>query len=137
MKFPRSLRLAHGRFDAVPFLCVLFPMAFFLLFKDLLILPTGTELRMPAGTNVPALHPGAITLPVALDVEGRTYFENQLIAPGQLAGRLAAAVDRLGTSAVVVIHADRRLPYDRLLQVGELARRAGVVQVVLATQPER
>lgn len=137
MKFPRSLRLAHGRFDAVPFLCVLFPMAFFLLFKDLLILPTGVELRLPAGTNVPALHPGSITLPVALDAEGRTYFENQLIAPGRLSARLGEAVARLGTSAVVVIHADRQLSYDRLLEVGELARQAGVMQVVLATRPER
>lgn len=135
MKFPRTTRILKGQLDAVPFLCVLFPLAFFLLFQHLLVLPAGTLMELPAGGPEPALAPGDVTLTVALDAQGRVYFENQIASDAVLAARLPELVRGRQPLPVLVVYADRQVPYARLAAVGGIARRAGLPRVLLAARP--
>lgn len=137
MKFPRTTRILKGQFDAIPYLCVLFPMAFFLLFKDLLVLPLGTVLVLPGGEGQPAMDPGHPTVAVAVTASGRLYFENQSITEEKLAERLRQLPEQLGEPPVLVIYADAALPYEQVIRIGNLARDAGVALAVWATRPER
>lgn len=135
MKFPRTTRILKGPVDAAPFLCVLFPLAAFLLFQHLLVLPAGTLMELPAGGPESRLAPGDVPLSVALDGQGRVYFENQLASDAALAARLTELARGRQPLPVLVVHADRQVPYGRLAALGEMARRAGLPRVLLAARP--
>ncbi len=141
-RFPRKTRLLRGgAWDAAPFLCVLFPCAFFLLFQSQLVLPTGTILTLPrTGTNQMALlQPGRIMLVVAVDATGRYYFDNRLLNELQLGTELATRLRRVPVAAqddvVLYLLADREVTYEILNRVGRIARDAGIRDLVLAAQP--
>jgi biopolymer transport protein ExbD len=135
MKFPRTTQILKGQFDAVPYLCVLFPMAFFLAFKDMLVLPPGTVLILPGGLGQPALDPGRPTVAVAITSSGRLFFENQWITEEALSERLKGLPEQLGEPPVLIIYADASLPYHAVIRVGEIGRRAGVAEVLLGGAP--
>lgn len=131
MKFPRTTRILKGQFDAVPYLCVLFPLAFFLVFKDMLVLPPGTVLVMPGGMGQPALDPSRPTVSVAITQAGRLFFENQHISVESLESRLRELPDELGEPPVLVLYADQTLPIETVVQIAEMARQAGVAQTLI------
>ena len=141
-RFPRKTQLLKGKaWDAAPFFCVLFPCAFFFLFQNQLVRPTGTILNLPlGGTNLASLiPPGRILLGVAVDAGGRIFFDNRLLDEAQLGAELATRLARLAPAAaaevVLVLEADREVNYATISRVGRIARDAGIHELVLAALP--
>jgi len=140
-RFHRTTRLLKGdAWDLAPFLCVLFPMAFFLLFQNTLVRPTGSVLRLPgAGTNAPVIVPGRTLLVVAVDVAGRIFFDNRLLDATQLGPELAARMARLpptaAREAVLVLEADQGITHDAVEKLGRIARNAGIREIVITAHP--
>jgi len=140
-RFHRTTHLLKGdAWDLAPFLCVLFPLTFFLLFTHTLVRPTGSILVLPpAGTNAPTLPPGRQLLVVALDRDGRLYFENQQLDAKQLGAALTARVAMLpavtARELVLVLEADAGVSHASVERVGRLARQAGIRDVVVTAQP--
>lgn len=135
MRFQRTTRVLRGQWDAVPFLCVLFPLAFFLLFHQYLVLPRGTLVELPTGDG-PRLDPGLPRVVLAVDALGRVYFENQYVAEPELARRLAERRAQSRDLPVVVVQADRRVAHGALVRVGEIARQAGLTRVFFVARPQ-
>ena len=135
MRFPRTARVIRGQWDAIPFLCVLFPLAFFLLFHQYLVLPRGTLVELPAGDGV-RLDPASPRVVVAVDALGRVFFENQFVGEADLAKRLAERTAQSRELPVVVIQADRRVAHGALVRVAEIARQAGINRVFFVARPQ-
>ena len=135
MRFPRTARVIRGQWDAIPFLCVLFPLAFFLLFHQYLVLPRGTLVELPAGDGV-RLDPASPRVIVAVDALGRVFFENQFVGEADLAKRLAERRAQSRELPVVVIQADRRVAHGALVRVAEIARQAGLNRVFFVARPQ-
>jgi biopolymer transport protein ExbD len=138
MKFPRTTKLFRGQFDLAPFLCVIFVLLFFMLFGSFLVLPRGTRLELPAGDEAAGGWTGRGSLIVAIDANEQLYFENQIM-PGRedLVRRLQARTSGVGGARRLFLQADRRVRYERLMEVADLARRAGVEEVILSGQSAR
>lgn len=140
-RFHRTTRLLKGdAWDLAPFLCVLFCLAFFLLFQNLLVRPTGSVLRLPAaGTNAPVLAPGRPYLVVAVDASGRIYFDNRAIEAAKLGPELAVRLARMTPASaretVLVLELDQTITHAVVEQLGRIARTAGIREIVLAGQP--
>ena len=134
MRFPRTARVIRGQWDAIPFLCVLFPLAFFLLFHQYLVLPRGTLVELPAGDGV-RLDPASPRVVVAVDALGRVFFENQFVGEADLAKRFAERRAQSREVPVVVIQADRRVAHGALVRVAEIARQAGLNRVFFVARP--
>ena len=75
------------------------------------------------------------TIAVAIDGNGRLYFENQGIEENQLRGRLRQAVRESAEPITLLVQADKAVSYDMLIRLTLLARDAGVSQAWLATLP--
>ncbi len=131
MKFPRNARILRNQLDAAPFATVFFLLVIFLLLGSLVYTP-GVRLQLPVADNLPGT--ARPTVAVAIDVNGRLYFENQPIETNQLLARLKAVRTAAGPLALV-IQADQEVSYEALLHLTLLAREAGIAEAWLATLP--
>jgi len=137
MKFPRHSKLLRGPFDMAPFAAVLFLLVIFLMLGGLLPTP-GLPLQLPVTDDSPdkAL-PGTDkpTVAVAVDMEGRFFFANQMVTDDQLKSALKTATRRSREPLTLVIHADKTVTYGQLVHLTLLARDAGIQNALLATLP--
>ena len=132
MKFPRNARIFRGRLDVAPFAAVFFLLAIFLLLASLIHTP-GVLLQLPVASELPGTD-GA-TVCVAVATNGNLYYQNQLISDQQLMLSLRRAVSNSPEPLTLIVQADYRVYYGRLVSVAMLAREAGIYSAWLATVP--
>ena len=132
MKFPRNARIFRGQLDAAPFAAVFFLLVIFLMLGSLIYTP-GVPLQLPVANNLPGTDKP--TIAVAIDGNGRLYFEDQRVEENQLRGRLRQAVKESSEPLTLLVQADKTVSYDMLIHLTLLARDAGIAQAWLATLP--
>ena len=132
MKFPRNARIFRGELDVAPFATVFFLLILFVMLSSMVYTP-GVRLELPAGNNLPGLDKPAVA--VALDRNGRLYFENHLIEEDELRSRLQEAVQAAAEPLTLIIQADRAATREMLMRLTMLARDAGISQGFEATLP--
>ena len=131
MKFQRNARILKGQLDSAPFVALFFLLVIFLLLSWLIYTP-GLHLKLPyaeglAGTDRP-------TVTVAIDPNGRLYYDNQWVEESELRGKLKLAAQKTAGLALVV-KPDRSVSYEMLVRLAGVAREADISEVVLATLP--
>jgi biopolymer transport protein TolR len=97
------------------------------------LLKAGIPIQLPDSRAKPLDHtPHQVT--VTMDKEGTIYLDDDQIAPGELADRIAnLPKDDTGQAPLVVLRADKGLDYGRVVGVmGEL-NHAGVTSISLVT----
>lgn len=134
MKFPRNARMLKGHLDFAPFASVFFCLLIFVLLASLVYTP-GVHIELPP----PSVHQtGMAGLPVrvALDAAGHLIYENQLMTERDLKSELEIIVHRAYPEPVtLVLQADKRVTNERLSQVLQLARDAGITNAEEAVLP--
>lgn len=132
MKFPRNARIFRGQLDAAPFATVLFLLVLFLMLSTRVYTP-GVRLQLPVADNLSGTDKP--TVAVAIDGQGRLYFENQMLDSKQLALRLRDLSKGSAEPLTLLVQADRAVTYEQLMQLTLLARDAGINDAWLATLP--
>jgi len=132
MKFPRNARIFRSQLEVAPFAAVFFLLVIFLLLASLLYTP-GVRLQLPVADNLPGTDKP--TVAVALDKNGRLYFENQVIEEEDLKGRLRQAAKRSTEPLTLIVQMDKEVTYEMWLRLTLLARDQGITEALLATLP--
>jgi biopolymer transport protein ExbD len=133
MKFPRNAKILRSHFDVAPFAAVFFLLVIFLLFGTLI--PTaGIPLHPPAAAHLPGVD--GLTVDLAVDADGILYFKNQIVTRRVFVNGLMVATNHARAPLTLIIHADKSVSYDTLVQLTLLARDYGITNTVLATMPE-
>ena len=134
MKFPRNAKILRSPFEVAPFAAVLFLLVLFLMLGALLPAP-GIQFRLqpPTAGDLPGT--GQPTVAMAVDSAGRFYFANQIVSEAQLNSSLSNAVKKSRAPLTLVIHADKAVTEDQLIQLALLASHAGIQNALLATLP--
>jgi biopolymer transport protein ExbD len=132
MKFSRNARIFHGHLDAAPFAAVLFLLVIFLMAGSLVYTP-GVRLQLPVANDLPGTDQPSVS--VAVDKNGRLYFENQGIEEAELRGRLRRIADNSRPPVTLLVHADKDATYEMIVHLTLLAREAGIPEAFLATLP--
>jgi biopolymer transport protein TolR len=95
------------------------------------MLTAGVPIDLP-DSRAEALKEESRQITVSMDSDGRVFLDDQELAPGELAERLAN-VDKGANAPLVVLRADRGLDYGRVVSVmGEL-NAAGFKSISLVT----
>src|SRR5205823_4905332 len=102
VKFPRNARIIRGQLEVAPFAAVFFLLALFLLAGSLVYTP-GVHIQLPTANDLPGTDKPSVS--VALDGNGRLYFENQLIEESELRNRLARSVKSSRENLTLVVQA--------------------------------
>jgi biopolymer transport protein ExbD len=134
MRFPRHARILRSQLDAAPFAAVFFLLVMFMMLGSLVYTPGARlELRLPQangmmGTDKP-------TVSVAIDGDGRLYYQNQWIEENALRSKLKEVASSSAEPVTLVVQADKSVSYERLMHLALLARDARIQEVLLATLP--
>ncbi len=135
MKFPRNAKIFRGQLEAAPFAGVFFLLVIFMLLNSNLVFRPGILIQLPEDSERPS--PG-IAGPVAvivMDLNGRLYYESQMIQETDLTTRLKTEAG-LHPDLTLVIQADKAVSLGSWQRVARLANQAGVKKVLLASRPE-
>lgn len=134
MKFSRSVTIFRGQLDAAPFAAVFFCLVIFMMLGSLVYTPGARmDLQLPRADGLPGTDKPSVS--VAIDAEGRLYYENQWIEESELRRRLQAAVKKSADPLTLVVQADKAVSYEQCLQLALLGRDAGIGEALLATLP--
>jgi biopolymer transport protein ExbD len=135
MKFPRQVRILRGQFDVAPFAAVLFLLVIFLMVGALVpVQGLRVRLQPPVADDLPGTDKPPVAM--AVDSNGRFYFANQIVgSEAELKSDFSNAVANSREPLTLVIHADKSVTYDQLLQLTLIARDAGIQNALLATLP--
>lgn len=131
MKFPRSATILRSQLDAAPFASVLLALLIFLLLAMLMPVP-GIPLALPVA-DLPGV--AGPTVNLAVDSQGRLFYQNQMVSEAALTNALAAVAAGAAVKPTLVIHADKAVTYEQLVHLALLARAAGLTNSLLATLP--
>jgi biopolymer transport protein ExbD len=134
MKFPRNARIFRGQLDAAPFAAVFFLLLIFMMLGSLVYTPGARlQLQLPRADGLPGTDKPTVS--VAVDGDGRLYYENQWIEENDLRGRLREAAKKSPEPLTLVVQADKSVSYETCLRLALLARDAGIAEALLATLP--
>ena len=135
MKFPRNARIFRGQLDAAPFAAVFFLLVSFVMLGSFVYTP-GVIIKLPpAGDHAPQAGVTGPTLAVAVDANGRFYFQNQLVSESTLATRLQSAKASSTEPLTLIVQADQDTKRQSLDKLAGLARTAGIESLLLAELP--
>jgi biopolymer transport protein ExbD len=132
MKFPRNARIFRGQLDVAPFAIVFLLLVLFMMLSSLIYTP-GVHLQLPVANDLPGTD--APTISVAVDKNGRLYFQNQWIEENELKSRLRSYKTNSAEPVVVLVHADEKVDLKTLVHLELLLRDAGISEARLATLP--
>jgi biopolymer transport protein ExbD len=120
--------------DAAPFAAVFFLLVIFMMLGSLVYTPGARlELQLPQANGLPGTDKRPVW--VAIDADGRLYYENQGIEENDLRRRLQAVVKKSVEPMTLVVYADKAVSYEKCLRLAVLAREAGISEALLATLP--
>lgn len=132
MKFPRNARIFRGQLDVAPFAIVFLLLVLFMMLSSLIYTP-GVHIQLPIADDLPGTDKPALS--VAVDKEGRLYFENQRVEENDLKMRLHRVATNSSQPLVVLIHADEAVTMTMFAHLELLLRDAGISEAQLATLP--
>ena len=134
MKFTRNARLLRSQLDVAPFAGVFLLLVIFMMLGSLIYTPGARlELQLPQGSGLPGTDKPTVS--VAVDADGRLYYENQWVEETALRGRLKTLASKSAEPLTLVVYADKSVSYERLMRLTMLARDAGIREALLATLP--
>jgi biopolymer transport protein ExbD len=132
MKLPRNARIFRGHLDAAPFAAVFFLLVIFLMAGSLVYTP-GVRLQLPVANDLPGTDKPTVS--VAVDKNGRLYFENEAIEEAELRGQLRTRAQNSREPLTLLVHADKEATHEMIVRLTLLARDAGIPEAFLATLP--
>lgn len=136
MRFPRHARIFRGQLDAAPFAGVFFLVLIFITFNSQLVFTPGVRIELPQADGLPGT--ANPTVVVTVYPNGQLYFESQAIGEGELKKRLRAAADKARSQRAqltLVVLADKQTPNEVTFRLAELAREAGISELLQAVRP--
>ncbi|HOX57043.1 MAG TPA: biopolymer transporter ExbD [Candidatus Paceibacterota bacterium] len=134
MKFPRHATILRGQWDIAPFAAVFFLLVIFMMLGALVYTPGARlELQLPRADGLPGTDKPSVS--VAIDADGRLYYENQWIEEAALRRKLQAAAKKAAEPLTLVVQADKAVSYETCLRLALLGWEAGISEALLATLP--
>ncbi|HMP77711.1 MAG TPA: biopolymer transporter ExbD [Kiritimatiellia bacterium] len=129
--FSPSRRAPRGLLSIAPWVDLALVFLLVLIQLHATVLRPGVRLELPAAAFVDGARPGALVLTVPQ--EDMYFFQDERLTLDGLAIALARAA-RAQEDAALIVEADQRVAYGTLVALCNLARDAGIRDVMLATR---
>lgn len=111
---------------------IVFLLLIFFLLSSTFILQTGIKVQLPQTTVGEPVSERMLVISVARD--GSVYLNEDLVSRAGLVARIRQQL--VSREQIVVLRADRNLALDRVVEVMDVAKSAGVSRFLIATQAE-
>ncbi|MDI6791981.1 MAG: biopolymer transporter ExbD [bacterium] len=133
MKFKR-VKLKEAGLDITPLIDVVFLLLIFFLLSSSFIMQPGIKVTLPEATTDDIKTKKDVFVTITRD---GSYFLNEeaislAVLPDKLRVMVAGEVDQL-----LIVKADREVTHGRVVEVMDIAKRAGIDRLAIATEPKR
>ena len=133
MKFKRHIELEHGlrQIDIAPLVDVIFQLLIFFMLTSSFIMSSGVKVNLPKAVTSQIIK--SKTLEIVVSGENVIYIEGNVVNIRELRTILKGLV---ALKQPLLIKADRRAQLGRIVEVWDMCREMGWVQVSIATSHE-
>lgn len=105
---------------------VLFLLLIFLMISSTFVEHPAIELDLPQASSSESVRVDSVRL--AVSAEGELVLDGEIVEPDVLEGRLATLAED-NPEVMLILEADRRSDYGRVIEALDAARRAGVTRI--------
>lgn len=112
---------------------IVFLLLIYFLLTSNFIEQDSIDIDLPRVKSIGALSPGQVVIDI--DAQGRYRIDNKFIEDKNLAFAVRTQLE-FAKSKNVLIKADRRVEYDRVVRAMDVARELGAAKLMLATEPK-
>ncbi|OGW77754.1 MAG: hypothetical protein A3I73_04815 [Omnitrophica bacterium RIFCSPLOWO2_02_FULL_45_16] len=128
MKFKRRLKIEKGMLDLTPMINVFFLLFVFFLFTSSFIFQPGIKVDLPKAVTSEVIQQDNIIMTITR--HDKIYLEDREISGDELVSRLRIlAKEKMG----LLIRADSHASLGRIVEIWDMCRREGVLQINIAT----
>ena len=128
MKFKRRIKIEKGVIDLTPLVNVFFLLFIFFLFTSSFIFQPGIKVSLPKAVTSEVIQQESVVVTITKD--GRIYLNEREISQDELASTLKLLAK---AKTPLLIKADSSAPLGRIVEVWDMCRNEGVLQVNIAT----
>jgi biopolymer transport protein ExbD len=136
MRF-RKIRDEEPTLGITPLIDIVFLLLIFFMLTSHFHVASGVSIKLPKVTQKSLKKEGE-TITVMMDREGRTYLKGEKVELEDLAPKLERTVEGEGV-VHLLLQADKEVMHGKVVQVMDLAKKAGVLSVIIAAnwEPEK
>ncbi len=133
MRFKGRMELEHGlkQIDIAPLIDIVFQLLIFFMLTSSFVMQPGIKVNLPKALTSEVVKYENIEILVTS--ENVTYLNGKVVTVGELRTLLKQAAKRNQT---IFIKADRRASLGRVVEIWDMARDLGIIQINIATNQE-
>ena len=133
MRFKRHIELEQGlkQIEITPLINVVFLLLIFFLLTSNFIMQPGIKVYLPKAATSEVLTRENIE--ITISGENIVYFDGKIIAGTELKNLINQAVER---KQAVLVKADRHASLGKAVEIWDICRLSGVVQINMATNQQ-
>jgi biopolymer transport protein ExbD len=136
MRF-RKVRDEEPSLGITPLIDIVFLLLIFFMLTSHFQVASGVSIKLPKVTQK-SLQKDGEKITLIIDKEGRTYLKGEKVALENLIPKLKTMVEEEGL-VHLLLQADKDVTHGRVVQVMDLAKKAGVLSIIIAAnwEPEK
>jgi biopolymer transport protein ExbD len=121
--------------DITPMIDIVFQLLIFFMVTAVFAITPGLDIKLPEAEEAQA--PEKENLFIVVDQDGNMKLNHQEVTFSNLKERLQFKREQLDNTTMIIIQGDERSTHGQIVQIMDIARQVGVVDQVIATEPNR
>lgn len=121
--------------DLTPMIDVVFQLLIFFMVTAVFAITPGLDIKLPEAEEAQA--PEKENLFIVVDQDGNMKLNHQSVTFANLKDKLQEKRQLLDNTTMIIIQGDERATHGQIVQIMDIARQVGVVDQIIATEPNR
>ena len=121
--------------DLTPMIDVVFQLLIFFMVTAVFAITPGLDIKLPEAEEATA--PEKENLFIVVDQDGNMKLNHKTVTFATLKEEIEGKREILDMTTMIIIQGDERATHGQIVQIMDIARQAGVVDQVIATEPQR
>ncbi len=132
---PRQKAKPDERPDLTPMIDVVFQLLIFFMVTAVFAITPGLDIKLPEAEEAQA--PDKENLFIVVDQDGNMKLNHKTVTFANLKEELEYKRGILDNTTLIIIQGDERATHGQIVQIMDIARQVGIVDQVIATEPDR
>ncbi|MBT4501138.1 MAG: biopolymer transporter ExbD [Gemmatimonadetes bacterium] len=121
--------------DLTPMIDVVFQLLIFFMVTAVFAITPGLDIKLPEAEEAQA--PEKENLFIVVDQDGNMKLNHKSVTFASLKEELQEKRRLLDNTTMIIIQGDERATHGQIVQIMDIARQVGIVDQVIATEPQR
>jgi len=132
---PKKKAKPDERPDLTPMIDVVFQLLIFFMVTAVFAITPGLDIKLPEAEEAQA--PDKENLFIVVDQDGNMKLNHKTVTFANLKEELEYKRGILDNTTLIIIQGDERATHGQIVQIMDIARQVGIVDQVIATEPDR